>query len=216
MSKQVSLALVLALGIAIGGGLAWWLRPNPEPAPVPVAVSTYAERMEETPDVAAWEAGLERVPPPDALPPEAESHPEYFQDLEGKQEDLPQEVPPLVEYPRAEKLTPDPLSPVAHQVLGAWDEAEDDPQPGKRRSFVLVVEPGISDSELEALARDVRSRNLEATILDVKIYDSEQAAIQPKGLDGGARAHRHLVARVSRNQAVPVDRIQVRGRPLDF
>jgi hypothetical protein len=148
------------------------------------------------------------------LPPEAESHPQYFEDLEGKAPPgAPEALPAEVEYRRLEKLVAQ--SEVPHRTLGAWDEAPDSPVPGSRRAFVMVVEPSLSDAELEALARDLRAQHGDARILNVRIYDSERGARRAGWVDGGALAHEHLVAEVNINQGLGLDAIRVRGRRVD-
>jgi hypothetical protein len=209
------MALVLILGIALGAGAMWLTgRRAGEPAIVPTPVSTTGSRAPLDP--AAEGTGLERIPPPDALPPEAEKYPQYFQDLEGKASDEPETIPATVEYPRLEKFASRPVSQVPHRVLGAWDEDHASSTLGKRRALVLVVEPGMSNGELEALARDIRLQHADAVILDVSIYDSERAATQSRAIDGGALAFRHLVAEVKKNDRIPLDAIRIRGRRIDL
>jgi hypothetical protein len=79
---------------------------------------------------------------------------------------------------------------------------------------VLTVSPGQSDASLEALARDVRARNLDARILEVRIYDDAAAAIAPRVIDAGQVSRAHLVAEVKRNAAANLDVVRVRGRDL--
>jgi len=211
-ARTTVVAVALALAVGLAGG--WWLRGGggdepPAQAAGRVAASPAAPAGDERPPPGA------DLPPADALPPEAERYPEYFEDLEGEEPEAPRELPSLVEYPRLEKLAGERLSEVPHRVLGAWDEAQDSPSVGNRRAFVMVVEPDIPDAALERLARDVRDRHRDAVILDVRIYDSERAAIQPQALDGGALAFRHLVARVQKNDRVPLDVIRVRGERVE-
>jgi hypothetical protein len=209
------MALVLILGIALGAGAMWLTgRRGEPPAIVPTPVSM--ARSEAPYDPAAEGARGERPPPPDALPPEAEKYPQYFEDLEGKPGEEPETFPAVVEYPRLEKLASKPVSPVPHRVLGAWDEDHASSKPGQRRAFVMLVEPGISDAQLEALARDVRLQNADAVILDVRVYDSERAATQSRTIDGGALAFQHLVAEVKKNDRIPLDVIRVRGKRIDL
>jgi len=210
------MALTLILGIALGAGGMWLARSgDEEPAVVPTPVSL--ARSESPPvDLTFDETGLERIPPPNALPPEAKEYPQYFEDLEGKAADEPATLPPTVEYPRLEKFTRQPMSPVPHRLLGAWDEDHASSSPGTRRAFVVVVEPGVSDAQLEALARDIRLQQAGAVILDVRIYDSERAAVQSRAIDGGALAFQHLVAEVKKNDRIPLDLIRVRGRRIDL
>ncbi len=119
-----------------------------------------------------------------------------------------------VELPVYDKLVAAPLSPEPHRVLGAWDEDAQSSRAGQRRAFVLAVSPSQSDESLEALARDVRARNRDARILDVRIYDDADAALGPRVIDSGRRARAHLVAEIQRNEAAGLDVIRVRGRAL--
>jgi len=197
-----------AAGVAAGlalAALAWlaagfWPR---GPAPVQV-VSTFSREEPVSPAAAAAPAptapAVEVTAKVSAAPaPAAPSEtPKYSRD-----------------YPVYEKLVTRPLSREPHQLLGAWDEDPASAQPGERRAFVLAVSPGQSDQSLEALARDVRERNLDARVLDVRIYDDAGAALGPRVADGGQRARQHLVASVERNPAAAVDAIRVRGRALE-
>ncbi|MCG8588747.1 MAG: hypothetical protein MJE66_05600 [Proteobacteria bacterium] len=212
--QYLKTALLLLTGVAMGvaGTRFWNGAREPEPLAVPIAQVANPE-VAARPETAP--PGAERLPPDDALPPEAESHPQYFADRFGQAEPAPEELPAVVTYPRLEKLAPEPLSDVPHELLGAWDEDRESATPGARRALVLVVSPDLDDAALEALARDVRDRHRDARILDVKIYDSARAAIQSRSLDGGALAFAHLVASVRKNDAVPVDVIRIRGRRLD-
>jgi hypothetical protein len=209
------MALILSLGITLGAGAVWLAgRGGDEPAIVPTPVSLAGNPAPLDP--AAEGTGLARIPPPEALPPEAEKYPQYFEDLEGKPSDEPETLPPTVEYPRLEKLVSEPLSQVPHRVLGAWDEDHASSTPGIRRAFVMLVEPGISNAELEALARDIRLQHGDAVILDVRVYDSERAAVQSQAIDGGALAFQHLVAEVKKNDRIPLDVIRVHGKRIDL
>jgi hypothetical protein len=87
----------------------------------------------------------------------------------------------------------------------------DSTRPGSHRTFVAVVDPSISDSELEGLLRDIRQRHRDAEVLDVRIYDSAQAARRPSYLDGGELRERHLVAEIKRNDRLAFESMKVRG-----
>jgi hypothetical protein len=195
----VAVGVVCASAAAL---IAW--REQPRAGALDVhAVATYAREEEEAaaaPPVAEPPAARQATPaaaeaPPEPRPPSAERY--------------------TADYPVFEKLVSKPLSREPHQLLGAWDEDENSPQPGERRAFVLAVSPGQSDASLEALARDIRERNLDARVLDVRIYDDAGAAIGPRMLDAGQHARQHLVAQVQRNPAASLDTIRVRGRALD-
>ncbi|MGH0037976.1 MAG: hypothetical protein ACQGVK_23340 [Myxococcota bacterium] len=214
MDRRIVPLAALALGLGIGAGVALWLRPEAEIVPV-VVPHTGARVDIELEEPAPNPGNLPRVPPSDLLPPEAETHPEYFagEDAEPAGEQEPESLPAEVDYAVLDKLSVE--SEVPHQTVGAWDEAPDSAAPGLRRAFVVVVEPSISDANLEALARDLRAQHGDARILSVRIYDSEKGARRAGWVDGGALAHRHLVAQVSINQAQGLDLIRVRGRKIE-
>jgi hypothetical protein len=188
-----------ALG-AVWLGVSHWQRLFP-PAPASVeVVSTFTREP----------ANAESVTP--LAPPAAEPAP-------GVEEPEP-ETPPIgaklaSELPVYEKLVAQPLSREPHQVIGAWDEDAEARAPGQRRAFVLAVSPGQSDASLESLARDVRGQNLDALLLDVRIYDDAGAAVAPRVVDSGQAARQHLVAEIRRNPAAGLDSIRVRGRAVE-
>jgi hypothetical protein len=127
----------------------------------------------------------------------------------------PQRVMPQRAQLRLEpELTGEPQSGAPHRLLGAWDEDPEATEPGQRRAFVVLVDPRADDATLERLARDIRERNRDAAILDVRIYDDEAAALEARALDGGRNARLHLVAEVKTNQALALDVVRVRGRTL--
>lgn len=214
MNPRLLPVLTLVVGLGGGAALALWLRGPAEPVPPGEAV---AGRPIEVPLAAPPEnpERLPRTPPEGLLPPEAKTHPEYFQDLEGEppSDDAPEALPAEIDYARLEKLSAE--SDVPHRTLGAWDESPEDPTPGQRRSFVVVVEPGLGDAELEALARDLHRQHADARILTVRIFDSEKGARRAGWVDGGALAHQHLVAQVHRNEALGLDVIRIRGRRIE-
>jgi hypothetical protein len=198
----------VAVGLVCAGGAALvaWREPAAEDGAADVRpVATYS-RPEEAAAVPA---------PPDSAEAAAA---EPVTPSVGEEAPVPR--PPSAErytadYPVFEKLVSKPLSREPHQLLGAWDEDENSSQPGERRAFVLAVSPNQSDASLEALARDIRERNLDARVLDVRIYDDAGAAIGPRMLDAGQNSRRHLVAQIQRNPAASLDTILVRGRALD-
>ena len=50
----------------------------------------------------------------------------------------------------------------------------------------------------------------------MRIYDDARATLQSRALDGGRLAYEHLVGEVKRNQALELDVIRVRGRPVEL
>jgi hypothetical protein len=197
------------VGLGCAGAAAlvvWRIHPIAELRAADVqAVATFARPAEEPAAV-----------PPDAMPESLTAQASLTPSVAGgPSASEPPAVPRYsTDYPVFEKLVSKPLSREPHQLLGAWDEDEESAEPGQRRAFVLLVSPGQSDASLEALARDVRQRNLEARVLDVRIYDDAGAALGPRMLDAGQYARQHLVAEVQRNPAASLDSIRVRGRAL--
>ena len=206
MADRRVFAAGAAAGLAAAGavwlGSVLWARWSaPQPAKIE-AVSTY-----QRPEAAA-------APPPAlAAPTRAEPAPSDVPDPEPAPAP-PSGAAPRLELPVFDKLVAAPLSREPHQVLGAWDEDREGARPGDRRAFVLAVSPSQSDASLEALARDIRGQNLDAKILEVRIYDDAAAAVAPRLLDSGQAARAHLVAEVQRNPAANLDVVRVRGRDL--
>jgi hypothetical protein len=203
--RLLSGALILAAGVAIGVLASRW---NAERAASAPPAPTPAERA---PHRAAPEAVP--APPADALPPEAKEFPEEFADLKGEEE--PEADAGSLELPVLEKLVREPLSEVRHQVIGAWDDARESDEPGRNRAFMLVVAPDATDQEIETLGRDVLARHGDAGILDVRIYDDEDATKGPRAADGGQLAFSHLVGQVLRNEPLGIETIRVRGRLVE-
>jgi hypothetical protein len=213
MGSRLVPVLTLVVGLALGAIVArWWGAPDDpgaKQAGAPVDLEVALEEPAENPD------GLPRFPPEGMLPPEAETHPQYFAE-EAEEEGAdrePEALSPEIDFQQLEKLSFQ--SEVPHQTVGAWDESPESDSPGQRRAFVVVVEPQISDAELEALARDLRDQHRDARILNVRIYDSEKGARRAGWVDGGELAHRHLVAQVSINEGLGLDVIRVRGRRIE-
>lgn len=198
-----TLVIGLALGIAasrlLGGGDE---APAAAPAPTAAGVERPAEPV----------AGAVTEPMP-RLPTDAELDPER-RHFSPAPEVLDEPRSADIEYPVAPKYAGERFSEVPHEVIGAWDESPETTSPGRRRGIVIVVDPKISDSELETLVRDVAARHSDAEILNVKVFDSARAAATPSSVDGGALAFEHLVAEVKRNDRVPSELLRVRGRAL--
>jgi hypothetical protein len=205
----------LAIGLALGAAVAYWVRSTPASAPASDSSAPGSARLA----VALEEPGenpehLPRIPPADVLPPEAATHPEYFEHpADQGEQGAPESLPARIEYARLDKIVA--KSDIPHRTVGAWDEAPDRADPGARRALVVVVEPSISDDALEALARDLRAQHTDARILNVRIFDSEDGARRASWVDGGQFAHEHLVGQVSINSALGLDVIRVRGRRVE-
>ena len=205
MADRRVFAAGAAAGLAAAGavwlGAALWERWSAPQRPEIRAVSTFPQP--EPPSPSAALAAPAPAPPAPSETAELEPAPAP-----------PSGAAPRLDLPVFDKLVAAPLSREPHQVLGAWDEDRESPRPGDRRAFVLAVSPGQSDASLEALARDIRALNLDAKILEVRIYDDAAAAIAPRIVDSGVAARAHLVAEVKRNPAASLDLLRVRGREL--
>ena len=197
---------MLGIGLAIGWLGAHWREKRQAEHPVQVVRTAGDARLSEDP--------APEPPPGPPTPPADDAIPTGVVRPEPALPSDPNGLEPLdrIEFPRMEKLIGAPLSAEPHEVVGAWDGEDDSPLPGRRRSFVLVVDPGISDAQLEALARDARAAQRDASLLDVRIFDDEAASRRPRMLRAGGE---HLVAEVKRNDAVGLDLIRVRGRRIE-
>lgn len=194
----------VAVGVLCAGGAGWLAWRAQAPAEAAAAVQAVATYSRVEPEAAP------PAPPEESLAATAETP----SDAGASPAPLPSAAKYTTDYPVFEKLVSKPLSREPHQLLGAWDEDEHSTAPGERRAFVLAVSPGQSDASLEALARDIRQRNLDARVLDVRIYDDAGAAVGPRMRDAGQNARQHLVAQVQRNPAASLDTILVRGRAV--
>jgi len=197
---------ILGVLVGVAGGLAFALtRPQPRSvAPPPVVEPALPDEATDTPAAAPgtpqpltaedWEAALGGDPEPVS-------------------EDVP--APPAtgtLSMPIAAKLAPEPLSAVPHELVGAWDDLPDSERPGAHRAIVAVVDPNVSDKDLEQLVWDIREQHRGAEILDVRVYDSAEAASRSSAGDGAAERASHLVAGVKRNDRLGYDEVTVRGR----
>ncbi len=192
--------LGLGLGLAVALGAVWLVRAlSAEPPPV--------RAVSALPELATPPRSSETVVEPAPVPPTPD-------DADEPPSGPPPMMPQRAELPVLEKLAPGPQSSEPHRLLGAWDEDRESASPGQRRAFIVLVDPGADDASVERLARDIRERNRDAAILDVRIYDDESAALEARALDGGRRARLHLVGEVKTNQALALDVVRVRGRTL--
>lgn len=200
MRGRFATLVAFGLGALAASILALWLRSEPAPP------QSAAQQAEIPPDAAVprtAEEWAKLVAPQQAL----ESAPEA-----PAEAGPPPAIPSHAQIRVQAKLVPKPLSSVSHEVVGAWDEAPDSPDPGKHRAFVVIVKPGISDAELENLARDVRDQNREAEVLDVRIFDDKAASLQGHLADGGQAAFTHQIGSINRNDRIGIDVIRLRGK----
>jgi hypothetical protein len=203
-ARTLGLVLGLALVVAIGV----LLRARAPEAPPPLAGEPPAGEAAREGDVRAesgsMETGADEPAEPTAAEPGASSleEPHSHPAPSGDHRDG--------EGIAGEKLLREPLSEVPHRVLGAWDERPESPEPGIHRGFTIVVDPSISTGELEVLVRDIRERHRDASVLDVRVFDSEEAVTYDH-TGGGFLAGDHLVADVKRNDRIGLDSVKIRG-----
>jgi len=214
MRARVLIPALLLLAMLAAG--VWWLRPGPPPrrAPTPSAAEPAAP-------LAAPPASPGRPAPPAAVPRQAARSP-------GRSA-APAGAPESVEEPSGHAAHGDeepedpsgdlalydrrPMSAVPHVVVRGWGAGGSSRHPGYVGAHV-VVDPEIGDEELEQLARNICEYHRSAYSISAHIYDSEEAATYDRHRDGGALAQQHEVARVSRNDRLETDVIEVRGRQL--
>jgi hypothetical protein len=203
---------IIVLGIcgAVGLALVLLLRPS-APVPVPDAAPMSAEKR------------------PGELPAQRTSEPSRsFGEMAPRETPEANEIPslPIPEEERfaihdgsidiapsvgvKPQLVPRTMSQVPHKVLHAWDEVPDSPNAGSIRAFMLVVDPNISTASLEQLVDDVREAQAGAEVLDIRVFDSEEAVVY-KHTTGGSRAGYHLLADVKQNPRLGVDTVRIRG-----
>lgn len=200
---------IAAFGVLLGtaGGIAFALwRPAPPDTATPPTATATEPLVVEQPQLAE-----------EPVEPKPLTAQDWEAALGGDPELVSEEAPSprttgAIVMPIARKLAPEPLSAVSHELVGAWDEAPDSEQPGAHRTIVAVVDPDMASKDLEQLVWDIRSRHQAAEVLDIRVYDSADAASRPSTLDGGAERAGHLVADVKRNDRLGFDRITVRGR----
>lgn len=203
MRRTLASTLVLALGIALGAGISLWLREEPRAASLAPLSAT-----DEVPVVAELQTPVESEIRGDALEELADLLVEFEQaTAEDEAADSPPPLRRPIAFPVEEKYAGEGWSDVPHDLLGAWDNQRRSSAIGDHRAFVLVVSPELSDAELVMLARDVRSAHLDAANLDVRVYDSREAARA-----GGSDARLHRVIEVARNEHLKLDVIRLRGR----
>jgi len=185
-----SVAIVTALLVALAGA-SWWalLRPSDE---IPEPERAAPDSRPATDDARRGA---------DAGPPETGG--------------APAEAPPPTPAPGVRAQTAAPESDVPHQVVTRTSpDPEATPAEGRHQLLVIAVDPHLPTADLERLLRDLRDRHRDAAVLDIRIYDSADAA-RAERYDTGASRDRHQVARVLRNDRIGVDTIRIRGVTLD-
>lgn len=201
--------VAFAAAFALGFGLVWLLHgrlqpsaPSPPPAAAPAAPRPpAAPAAQQAPERTAVARAVKAPPAGEGAPfPEAEPR--------HADPDPPLDPGDAPYYERH------PMSAVPHVVVRGWGARGDSAVRGVVGVYV-VVDPALSEADLERLARDIRSYHADADVLSVRILDSERAATYDRHTDGGALAAEHLVGRVTRNDRFELDQIEIRGRAID-
>jgi hypothetical protein len=207
-------SLILVLSLAALALLATWLWPRtPETrsgrreaagAPAREAEGTarppLAAALPQRPELAPHEIPRPVPARPSGSPPEAQ--------VGGEAPVGGRESEALISH-----LARQPLSEVPHQVLSAWGGVPE--AKGGTVGLVAVVDPHLPTADLERLVRDIREDYAGAAVVSVRIFDSEEAATYPQHLEGSTLARRHLVADLTRNAALDLDTIRIRGILID-
>jgi hypothetical protein len=177
----------------------------------------YARVDSAAPASAKPVAARERPAPEDPPTPRTMTASQWEVALGGEPETAAEAAPAApamgtISMPIAEKLVPDRLTEVPHELIGAWDDAPGSSRPGAHRTIVAVVDGSMPSRELEQLVWDIRDYHRGAEVLDVRVYDSAEAATRSSARDGGGDRKSHLVADVKRNDRLGVDQITLYGR----
>jgi len=171
-----------------------------------------AQRNERTFAGQIAPAGLEEpheLPIPEARHVPAPSPRRHAQNRKAPEAPDVATAAPIARSELVRWLNENPLSDAPHEVLNAWGGPPGSAGPV---GLNIVVDSELPSAELERLVMDLRREYQSAEVLSTLVYDSEEAATYDRHIDGGAMASRHVVARVVRDEALEVDRIQVRGQ----
>ncbi len=182
--------------------LAWWLWPRERELLRHASPAQETQRTgEPTPP-----AVTDRTPPAEPSQPVdvAPMDDSVTEAPEARGEHAPAATGDLLVY--AER----PMSAVPHRVIRGWGASGDNSHLGLVGAYV-IVEPGVTDEQLTQLCVDIQEYHRSANAVSVKIFDSEEAATYDRHIDGGELKNRHQVATVTRDSALGLDAIYVRG-----
>lgn len=221
-SSRVSRSSVLALScvlaaLAVAVAVRWQGATGSgeraaKPAPTSAAPQRSAATVPDGVAVDRSEPELEAEPEPE-LPVVPRAALADRRDLgTGESEETLASLPTRIDYPLQDKYRNQVWSDVPYELLAAQDDREGEQAEGARRLFVAVVDPKLSDGQIERLVRDFRARHREAEVLRIRIFDSREAASRPSWSDGGAARREHLVADLYREPGR--ERFLLRGREV--
>jgi hypothetical protein len=205
--RAVQVLLAALIGAGAFAALIWWFGPGPltseRPPPAPSVAPAVPAGPPRIPAAKPLRAERPWPKQPAPAPPQPEPEPE------PPEADPPSEgTRDLAIYQRK------PMSTVPHRVVRAWGRS-DDPSQKKLVGAHLIVEPGMPDAELTKLGRDLLDYHRDATIVAVRIFDSEEAATYDRHIDGGVLYQSHLVARVVSDPGRGLRAIFVRGKQVE-
>lgn len=210
MTRSRLLVLSAAIALAIAAALHFRSASAPEtpPAAPPAEIGRAdpdSRPPEPPPAPDAAEQALPVIPPSELAD---------RRDLgTGESDGVLATLPTRIQYPLQEKYRDQVWSDVPHELVAAHDGLEEQEGEGARRLFIALVEPGLSDEQIERLVRDFRARHREAEVLRIRVFDDREAAGRPSWTDGGAALREHLVADLYREPGR--ERFVVRGREVN-
>lgn len=111
-----------------------------------------------------------------------------------------------------------PRTEVPHRVEKAWGRGPDGRAPAAV-GLSIVVDPSITNAELEDLSRDVLTANEDARMMHVRIYDSAEAMSPAAHAAHDPAIAEHTVGEIWVNpkpsRFMPKRRIKIRGENID-
>lgn len=108
-----------------------------------------------------------------------------------------------------------PLSEVPHRIHRAWGRDEQGRSKGAI-GYSIIVDPSISNAELARLTKDVIAANEDAEIMNVLIYDDEEATSLERHMAHDSFIRDHTVGVVWVNKRMDLRKARVRGELVDL
>jgi len=116
--------------------------------------------------------------------------------------------------PAAGLATPPPMSRVSHRVARSWGR-DTEGRPKGALGLTVIVDPSISNAEIFLLAEDIIDANSDAEIMNVQIFDSEEAASPEAHSAHDPLIRDHMVGQVFVNGRSGIRKVKVRGEVVD-